>query len=143
AFVALSTDPASVPAPSGVTVLPPTGALRLRVVVGDQGNVDEPGVTLAITAVPVGPGRQPPAVRTKADIGAGDSVALTAPPLAVRPDHAYTLDISARGRVAATGVSMTLSIQVSALPPTTTTTSTTTTTRPRAKVPATATVRAR
>jgi hypothetical protein len=135
AFFTFSTDPASVPGASGVSVLPPTTRLRVTVVLADQGNVDEVGVKLVVTAVPQGTTRAPVRVRMSTDIDAGRSQALTPPPLSVRAATSYVLDITATGQEPGAVASATLSLRVAATPPTTTTTTTTkppapTTTKP-------------
>ena len=132
-LLALSTDPAWVPGRSGVSVVPPTSALRVRVVLADVGNVDEPGVVISVSAVPQGTARVPPSVRVRAALDAGDSLALSAPPLRVGPGRSYVLQITATGPGGATA-SVTVSVRVSVVPPlpTTTTTTTTATTTTRA-----------
>ncbi len=131
AILSVSTDPASVPGASGVSVLPPTTALHVLLVVADVGNVDEEGVTLVVTAVPGGSARAPAPVRARADVAAGDSVTLVPPPLSVRPATSYIIDVAVTGR-SGVGASTSLPVRVSAVPPppttTTTTTATTTTT---------------
>jgi hypothetical protein len=133
----LSTDPASVPGASGVSVLPPTPSVRVTVVLADQGNVDEVGVTLVVTALPEGTTGAPVRVRMRTDIDAGRSVALTPPPLSVRSATSYILDITATGQEAGASASATLSLRVAATPPTTTTTTTTKPPAPATTKPAT------
>lgn len=130
-LLALSTVPASVPGGAGVSVLPPTSALHVRVVLANVGNVDEPGVVLSVSAVPQGTARVPPPVRMRAGVDAGDSLALSPPPLRVGPGRSYVLQITVTGPGGATA-SVTESVRVSVVPPlptTTTTTTATTTTR--------------
>jgi hypothetical protein len=127
AILAVSTDPPAVPATSGVAVLTPTAALRVRIVLADQGNVDEWGVRVVVTAVPAGTVRAPAPVRTDIDIGAGASVALSPPPLVVRPGTSYVLDITVTAPSGAT-TSTSVPLRVSVVPTTTTTTTTPTTT---------------
>ncbi len=127
-----STDPASVPGASGVSVLPPTRTLHVTVVLADRGNVDEAGVRVVVTAVPQGTGpeattRATTSVRMSTDIGAGDSVALSPPPLSVRPGTSYVLGITVTPPEAGAGASASLSLRVAAFPPPTTTTTTSTT----------------
>ena len=124
ALVTVSTDPASVPGGSGVVVLPPTTSLQVHVVVADQGNVDETGVSLVVTAVPEGTARAPAPVRARTAIGAGDSVTLSPPPLSVRPASSYLIHITATGATGASA-SESVSLRVSAVTSTTTTTTTT------------------
>ncbi len=114
------------PGASGVVVLPPTTSLQVQVVVADQGNVDETGVSLVVTAVPEGTARAPAPVRARTAIGAGDSVTLSPPPLSVRPATSYVIDITATGATGASA-SKSVSLRVSAVTSTTTTTTTTTT----------------
>jgi hypothetical protein len=125
ALLSVSTDPASVPGASGVSVLPPTSALRVLIVLADQGNVDEAGVTVVLTAVPQGTARAPAPVRARTDVAAGHSVTLTPPPLDVRPGRGYVIDITATAQAGAS-VSASLPVRVSLVPPPPTTTTTTT-----------------
>jgi hypothetical protein len=127
ALVTVSTDPASVPGASGVVVLPPTTSLQVRVVVADQGNVDEAGVSLVVTAVPQGAARAPAPVRVRSAIGAGDSVTLSPPRLPVHPASSYLIDITATGATGASA-SQSVSLRVSAVTSTTTTSTTVATT---------------
>jgi hypothetical protein len=131
ALEALATDPTSVPGASGVGVLPPTTALRIRVVLANPGNVDEVGVTVVVTAVPEGRAPVPHPVQERTQVAAGDSVALAPPPLRVGPGRSYVLHITATAEGGATAA-ISLSVRVSIVPPlpTTTTTTTTTTTAP-------------
>ena len=126
AFFTLSTDPASVPGASGVSVLPPTTSLQVTVVLANEGNVDEVGVRVVLTALPQGSTGAPVRVRMSTDIDAGRSVALTPPPLSVRSATSYTLDITATGQAPGAVASATVPLRVAATPPTTTTTTTTT-----------------
>jgi hypothetical protein len=132
ALLAVSTDPASVPGAGAVSVLPPTTALHVVIVVADQGNVEEDGVKVVVSAVPQATARTPGPVRATTDIGAGHSVTVEPPTLSVRPGSSYVLDVTV---TAQSGVSTSLSLPVgvSALPPppTTTTTVPPTTTRPK------------
>ena len=124
-LLTLATDPVSVPGASGVSVLPPTRTLQVTVVLADQGNVDEVGVKLVVTALIGGTTRAPTRVQMSTDIEAGHSVALTPPPLSVRSATSYILDVTATGPEAGASASATLSLRVAATPPTTTTTTTT------------------
>ncbi len=124
-LLALSTDPVSVPGRSGVSVVPPTSALRVHVVLADVGNVDEPGVVVGVSAVPQGTGRVPPPVRDRVGVGAGGSLALSLPPLRVGPGRSYALQITATGPGGATA-SISADVRVSVVPPSPTTTTTTT-----------------
>jgi hypothetical protein len=122
--LAESTDPAAVPGGSGVSVLPPTNRLQVRVVVANQGNVEEKGVRLVVTAVAQGSRRAVTPVRMTTDIAVGRSVALSPPALSVRQATTYLVDMTATARGGASaGVSLTL--RVSVVPTTTTTTTTT------------------
>jgi hypothetical protein len=138
ALEALATDPTSVPGASGVSVLPPTTALRLRMVLADPGNVDEMGVTVVVTAVPQGTARVPAPVRERTRVAAGDSVALSPPPLRVGPGRSYVLQITATADGGASA-SASLSIRVSVVPPLPTTTTTTPTPTSTTTTAATAT----
>jgi hypothetical protein len=124
-LLALSTDPASVPGRSGVSVLPPTSALRVHVVLADVGNVDEPGVVIVVSAVPQGTSRVPPPVRERVGVDAGGASALSLPPLQVGPGRSYALQITATAPGGATA-SMSVDVRVSVVPPSPTTTTTTT-----------------
>jgi len=127
ALLSVSTAPASVPGTSGVSVVPPTTALHVLVVLADVGNVDEEGVTLVVTAVPTGSARMPAPVRARTDVAAGDSLTLLPPPLKVRPGTSYVIHVKVTARAGA-GASASLPVRVSAVPPPPTTTTTTTTT---------------
>jgi hypothetical protein len=130
ALVSVATSPSAVPAGGGVSVVPPTSSLSVQVVVADVGNVDEPEVSLVVTAVPTTPGRNPPAVKSETDLVAGQSVVLSPPPLALRPGRSYVVDITATPGVGGGSATASLSLRVSAVPPTTTTTTTTTVPHP-------------
>jgi hypothetical protein len=126
---ALATDPTSVPGASGVSVLPPTTALRIRVVLADPGNVDEMGIAVVVTAVPQGTAPAPAPVRERTQVAADDSVALSLPPLRVGPGRSYVLHITATAEGGASATTS-LTVRVSVVPPLPTTTTTTTTTTP-------------
>lgn len=126
-LIAVTTDPASVPGPPGVGVVPPTSALEVMVVLVDQGNVDEPGVRLVVSAAPQGTVRIPAPVRARADVDIGESVTVSPPPLSVRPGATYVIHVTATAENG-TSASTSVAVQVAATPPTTTTTTTTTTT---------------
>lgn len=133
---ALSTDPTSVPGGSGVSVVPPTSALRVRVVLADPGNVDERGVVVEVTAVPQGTAPVPSPVRERTQVAAGSSVALSPPALRVRPGRSYVLHITATAEGGASA-SISVAVRVSVVPPSpTTTTSTTTSTTTTTSTPA-------
>jgi hypothetical protein len=123
--LAVSTDPATVPEATGVSVLPPTRNLHVRVVLANQGNVDEQGVVLEVTAVAQGSARAPARVRITTDIGVGDSVALLPPALSIRPGTSYVLDITATPQAPGGSISTSVTLRVAVVPPTTTTTTTT------------------
>jgi hypothetical protein len=125
-LLTLSTDPATVPGPPGVGVLPPTGQLQVTVVVANQGNVEEKGVTVVVSAVPQGSSRAPSRREVKTDIAVGDSVALSPPPLAVRQGTSYVLTITATPPAPGVAVSTSETLHVAVVPTTTTTTTTTT-----------------
>lgn len=126
ALVAVSTDPLGVPGVSGVSVLPPTSTLQVRVVLVDQGDVDEARVSLVVMATAQGTFPAPAPVRARTDIAAGRSVALSPPVLSVRPGRSYVLDITATAPTGATA-SVSVPVRVSVVPPSPTTTTTTTT----------------
>ncbi len=127
ALEAVATDPTSVPGASGVGVLPPTTALRIRVVLANPGNVDEAGVTVVVAAVPQGRAPVPHPVHVRTQVAAGDSVALAPPPLRVGPGRSYVLHITATAPGGASAA-LSLSVRVSIVPPLPTTTTTTATT---------------
>ena len=105
----------------------------MRVVLANEGNVDEQGVTLVVTAVPQGTTRRPAPVRVRTDLAAGRSVALSPPTLSVRPGTSYVVDVTATAPEPGARATTSASIRVAALPPTPTTTTTTptsTTVRP-------------
>jgi hypothetical protein len=104
------------------------------VVVADQGNVDEPGVRLAVTAVPQGTVRAPALAGVRADIDAGRSVALSPPPLSVRAGTSYVLHITVTPQEPGASASTSLSLRVSAEPPPTTTTTVAASTSPSTTV---------
>ncbi|MGD0320012.1 MAG: Ig-like domain-containing protein [Acidimicrobiales bacterium] len=87
----------TVPAPSqrsaGGILVPPTSSLRVRVVVADQGNVDEQRVEVAAS---VASGTQSASsLQETVDIAAGSAVALLLPALAVVPGASYALRVTA------------------------------------------------
>jgi hypothetical protein len=125
-LIAITTDPASVPGPPGVAVVPPVSALRVMVVLVDQGNIDEEGVRLVVSAAPLGTVRTPAPVRARADVDIGESVTVSPPALSVRPGASYVIHVTARAETGARA-STSMAVQVSATPPTSTTTTTTTT----------------
>ncbi|HUY22762.1 MAG TPA: Ig-like domain-containing protein [Acidimicrobiales bacterium] len=93
-IVAIVTDP---PAVAGATVgvLPPTTTLVVRVVVADQGNVDEDGVEVGgVAQLQGGPSSPVPGQRSL-DLVAGGSTTLTLPVFAVRPGSSYSLQVTA------------------------------------------------
>ena len=120
-LLALSTDPASVPGRSGVSVLPPTSALHVRVVLADAGNVDEPGVVISVSAVPQGTARVPRPVRMRAGLGAGAFVGSFAAPAAGGAGTVLCPGDHGHGTWGATA-SATVSVRVSVVPPLPTTT---------------------
>jgi len=98
---AVSTEPPSLAgtgSSQAPAVVAPTTALRLVVVVDDEGNVDEPGLVVSVVAD--SPGGPPQTVRATAALGAGGAVAVDLPPLRVTPGSSLTLQVSA---VPATG----------------------------------------
>ena len=123
ALLAVSTEPASVPGGSGLLVVPPTSALRLEVVVANQGNVNESAVQLELRAATPATTPAPAPVRVRAAIEAGHSVTLSPPPLSVRSATTYVIDVTATGAGGATA-SVSVTLRVAAVPPTTTTTTT-------------------
>jgi hypothetical protein len=141
-LTAVSSDPAAVPGTSAVSVLPPTRALRVQVVVTNQGNVDERGVQVEVTAAPSGTVRPPAPVHRTTDVAAGRSVTVFLPPLAVHPGASYALAVTATPGEGGQVASLSASVRVSVV--TSTTTTTTTTTRPtRTSVASTTTTSAR
>ena len=135
-IVFVSTAPPSVPGGAGVSVVEPTDALAVKVVVANQGNVDEKAVHLAVRAV-TSRGTQSPPRSAVTSMGAGDAVTLVPPALSVRPGTSYVVTVTATAVGAST--STTLSLRVSSVPPppTTTTTTSTTTSTTTAPTPAT------
>jgi hypothetical protein len=127
-LLSVATTPTVIPGQNGVSVVAPTSSFSVQVVVADVGNVDEPKVSLVVSAAVDGPGRAPPAVKAETDLVAGQSVVLSPPPLAVRPGLSYDLTVTATPAVGGGRATTSLSVQVSAEPPTTTTTTTSTTT---------------
>jgi hypothetical protein len=101
------TNVVTVPAPSqrsaGGVLIPPTSALRVHVVVADQGNVDEQRVevTASVTSFGAQSGVASSGAQSTAspgatiDIAAGASVALALSALAVAPGVSYTLNVVA------------------------------------------------
>ena len=130
-LTAASTDPSLRAGVAGGSVLPPTFGLHLRFVLVDQGNVDEDGVRITVRATPGGRGPVPAPVRVTAEVGAGESTALSPPALAVRPGRSYTVEITATAQ-SGTTASPSVGLQVSVVPTTTTTTTTPPTTTTRA-----------
>lgn len=122
ALVAIATDPSAVPDASGTAVVPPTSAVIVRVVVADEGDVDERGVTVVADVVPDTTHAAPGSVRVVSDVVAGGSVAVTLPPLRVRPGTSYVLRVTATS-AAGTTSSSSLALAVSSVPTSTTTAS--------------------
>jgi hypothetical protein len=99
------TNVVTVPAPSqrsaGGVLIPPTSALRVHVVVADQGNLDEQRVKVAASLTSSGAQSGVASSGTQStvspaatiDIAAGTSVALALSALAVVPGGSYTLDV--------------------------------------------------
>ncbi|MGD0255124.1 MAG: Ig-like domain-containing protein [Acidimicrobiales bacterium] len=118
------TNVVTVPAPSqrsaaGVLV-PPSAALRVHVVVADQGNVDEHRVEVVASVASSGAqstassfGAQSTAsLGTTIDIAAGTSVALVLRALAVAPGTSYTLRVVATPATPASPVGVSFSVAV-------------------------------
>jgi hypothetical protein len=134
AVVALTTVPPVVVGGPGPGVLAPvfstgcgcwTGSLVLRVVVANQGNVDEQGVRVAAGAATVGPGAPPgAAVGTTISVPVGLSQAVDLPPIAVKPGGTYTVLVTASDTAGGAPASATVTVTVAVPPPTTTTTTT-------------------
>lgn len=123
--------PAAVPPvhPGGPSVVLPTESLQVSAVVANRGNVAEQGVRATASVTPQGTGRADLSSVTLT-IGAGGSVDVTFPRLAVGPGDTYTLAVTVDpppGQVGRSEASYTLRIA----PPTPTTTTTTTTTTPK------------
>ena len=86
---------------SGILV-PPTMAMGLRVLVADEGNVDETAVAVAASVTSSGPATgtvSPPRSGTVSpvgpvDVAAGRQVAVAVPALAVAPGASYTLEVT-------------------------------------------------
>ncbi|MHB8330453.1 MAG: hypothetical protein ACYDD6_12665, partial [Acidimicrobiales bacterium] len=75
AVIAMSTTPSAVSgAGTGIGEVPPTGRISVRVVVADQGDVDEPGVEVQVSLDPSVPAPRPPTATAIVAIGAGRSV---------------------------------------------------------------------
>ena len=123
------------PIPPRSPVAPASASCRrprpcaVRFVLANVGNVDELGVILVVSAVAQGTVAAPAPVRERVAIDAGDSVALSPPPLRVGPGRSYALHITATAPGGA-AASLSLAVRVSVVPPlpTTTTVATTTTT---------------
>lgn len=112
AIATVGFSPQAVPSPGspgGSSVLPPTSALNVTVVLRSTGNVDEPGVSLVVSLVPQAPGKSASAlpgqggaragvttVSVRADVLVGHFVSVELPTLAVSPGSSYTLEILAR-----------------------------------------------
>jgi IPT/TIG domain len=99
---ALALTPAPVPgvgaAPGAASVLPPTGHLRVAVVVANTGNVAERGVVVRATVALVGatgsaatarPGRS-----RRVGLTAHSSASVTLPPVTVVPGNTYTVVVT-------------------------------------------------
>jgi len=109
------TNVVTVPAPSqrsaaGVLV-PPSAALRVHVVVADQGNVDEHRVEVVASVASSG-AQSTASLGTTIDIAAGTSVALVLRALAVAPGTSYTLRVVATPATPASPVGVSFSVAV-------------------------------
>jgi hypothetical protein len=131
AITNLTTDPSPVVSGPGPGVVPPTMTLVAHLLVVNTGNVDVAGVR--VTGTLTGPGAGGPGTSSAVDVAAGRSVAVTLPPLGVRPGATYSLSVVGVDASGAQRASATTVLAVAAPPPTTTTTvppRTTTTTAP-------------
>ncbi|HTX62893.1 MAG TPA: IPT/TIG domain-containing protein [Acidimicrobiales bacterium] len=95
---ALSLTPAPVPSSPGgsssaSSVLPPTGRIRIGVVVADDGNVAERGIVVRATVTRAGGSARPAKVRRVA-LAAHSSVSVTIPPVPVVPGGTYTIVVA-------------------------------------------------
>ncbi|HUC37783.1 MAG TPA: Ig-like domain-containing protein [Acidimicrobiales bacterium] len=98
-------DEVTVPAPlqssAGTVVLPPTTAISVRVVIADQGNVDEKAVTVtdsvagASSPVAQSAGGTTSSHTRSLRIAAGAAASVTLPGLTVAPGDSYTLSVQA------------------------------------------------
>jgi len=91
----LGLEPAAVPQPSGGTtaVLPPTGSLRVSVVVADEGSGAATAVPVTATVSPAGSGK-PDVEVERVSLTPSASVSITFSRLRVVPGRSYTLSIS-------------------------------------------------
>ena len=123
ALTALTTVPAPVTGTPGPGVVPPTSSLVVRVVVSNTGNVDQAGVRVSATAA--APGVAASSSSASVDVAAGQSVAVTLPPMGVTPGGTYAVSTTAVDAAGAARSSAATTVSVATPPPTTTTTTTT------------------
>lgn len=129
--------PSGPTAPGGVTTVPPTSTLSVSVVVRNTGNVTEHGVvvTAQVARLPRGATASRHQV---VSLAPGSSVAVALSPLPVSPGRQYTLAVvvtsAATGGVAAR-TSYTVAVGAATPPSTTTTTARPTTSTTRAAAP--------
>lgn len=127
----VSLTPTAVPrvTPGATSVVPPTHALGVSVVVVDRGNVAMGRATVSAKVVPQGAGA-PAAASARVTLEPTSRVTVTLPKLAVAPGDTYTLTVSVippAGQADLATTSLTYAVEVA--PPTPP--STTTTTAPR------------
>jgi hypothetical protein len=79
--------------PAGTSVLPPTTAVEVSVVLSDLGSVDEPHATVQFSLTPQ-PTAAPLTRILKAAVVSGASITLALVHFAVKPGHAYQLTVS-------------------------------------------------
>ena len=126
--VAVVTDPVAVSASaSAMQALPATFSLRVQVVLGDAGNVDEPGVEVGGVIVRQGAPASPVPRQRTVDLAPGGATGVQLPPFDVEPGVTYALQVTARspGAGAAVGAiaTSTLPLQIQQAATSTTVTS--------------------
>lgn len=101
--------PATASAPAGTSTVTPTHHLAVTTVVANQGNVEEPRVTVTVSV------QGGSAQSRTVSLAAGQSQAVLLPPLAVVPGRSYTLTVSVAppaGQTERTGTSTTFTVKV-------------------------------
>jgi hypothetical protein len=134
--------PAAVPpvpgSATGVSLIPPTHAVSISVVVANQGNVTADGIVVSAQVVPRGGGVTRAASST-VDVVAGTSVTVTLPGLPVAPGQTYDLGLALTppsDQTDRSGITETYVIRIGAAAPAPTTTTTATTAPTKAESPA-------
>jgi hypothetical protein len=99
---------------SGTSVLSPTSAVSVTVVLSNLGSVDEPGARVQFSLAPLTGGATVTRVR-RAAVAAGGSVTLETVTFTVKPGHAYQLAVAIvlpPGQQSSAGTSLTQVLEI-------------------------------